>query len=99
MSEQQQVGKRSPISTVHYSVEGFAVDTQVEGNAESLIGFIKRIKSLGATPTTLAPITHSQPANDDAPTCQFHGKMKQSKRGGWFCPKRLGNGEYCPSKG
>lgn len=35
------------------------------------------------------------------PICEFHGAMKEStaKPGTFFCPKRMGNGEYCKSRG
>lgn len=34
----------------------------------------------------------------DAPTCQFHGPMKKSNHGGFYCPKKMGDGSYCKEK-
>ncbi len=32
----------------------------------------------------------------DAPTCQYHGKMKPStKFKGWYCSAKMGDGSYC----
>lgn len=42
----------------------------------------------------------SSAPSGDAPVCEFHGPMKQSTKapGSWFCPSKMGNGEYCKSK-
>lgn len=101
MSEQPP-NKKAPVSTVHYTIRGFAVDTQVEGNADAVFNFIKRLESLGATPGT-QPQPSATPApkaeTEEVPKCQYHGKMKRSGRdGGWFCPKRMGDNSYCQSK-
>lgn len=34
-------------------------------------------------------------AASGAPTCQYHGEMKTSKHGGWYCPSKMGDGSYC----
>lgn len=94
--------KKAPRSTVHYTIRGFAVDTEVEGNADAVFNFIKRLESLGATPGTQSQSNATaapQAGPQEAPKCQYHGKMKISSRdGGWYCPRRLQSGEYCPSK-
>lgn len=43
----------------------------------------------------------SHKSDEAAPVCEFHGPMKAStaRPGTYYCPKRLGNGEYCKSKG
>jgi hypothetical protein len=37
---------------------------------------------------------------DDTPQCPKHGAMKPSTKGkGWYCPHKLADGSWCPSKG
>jgi hypothetical protein len=46
----------------------------------------------------------SQPQGDNgngnapAPACQYHGPMKPSKYGGYYCPSKMGDGSYCKEK-
>src|SRR5262245_66009683 len=76
-------------------IDGFQVQVEVEGKADALRGMIDRLKAIGATPPQS---NHgSQPTADDAPVCEFHGKMKRGNYG-WFCPKKMGDGSYCKSK-
>jgi hypothetical protein len=58
----------------------------------------------GYTPTNAARRS-PQPSNGNAapaaanvPTCQYHGPMKPSNFGGFYCPKKLHDGSYCQSK-
>ena len=84
-------------------IDGFPVQVEVEGKADALRGMIDRLKAIGATPpvektaTAVAKIS----TDDDAPVCEFHGKMKASsaRPGSFFCPKKMGDGSYCKSKG
>ena len=80
------------------SIDGFPVQVEVEGKAERLRAMIDRLKAIGAEPpkhsNTALP---SSPTTDEAPICEFHGKMKQDNYG-WFCPKKMGDGSYCKSK-
>lgn len=34
----------------------------------------------------------------EAPACQYHGPMKPSQYGGWYCPSKMGDGSYCKEK-
>jgi hypothetical protein len=37
---------------------------------------------------------------DTTPQCPEHGAMKPSAKGkGWYCPHKLADGSWCPSKG
>ncbi len=72
--------------------------------------YFKRISALkkwlvaqGYTPAagrnaTARNATNATPAADDAPVCQYHGPMKASKYGGYFCPSKMGDDSYCKSK-
>jgi hypothetical protein len=59
---------------------------------------IDRLKAIGATPPS-GRSPAGEMASDDAPVCEFHGKMREGNRGGYFCPKKMGDGSYCKSKG
>ena len=54
----------------------------------------------GYRPTTGTPRTAiSSNGNGNAPTCQYHGPMKRSKKfDGWFCSAKMGDGSYCKEK-
>jgi hypothetical protein len=82
--------------TITAMIDGFPVAVEVEGKADSLRAMIDRLKAIGATPPQAS--ANLQTHTDDAPTCEFHGKMKRSNRGGYFCPKKMGDGSYCKSK-
>ena len=88
--------------TVGASLEGFPVQVEVEGKADDLRALVARLKAIGATPPvqTPAPRQASTPAasSEDAPICEYHGAMKPSKFGGWFCSKKMGDGSHCKSK-
>jgi len=41
----------------------------------------------------------NQPAQvEGIPNCEYHGPMKRSNHGGFYCPKKMGDGTYCKSK-
>jgi hypothetical protein len=81
------------------SIDGFPITVEVEGKADALRGMIDRLKAIGATPPASQPMK-PEPTNEDAPVCEFHGKMKASsaRPGTFFCPKKMGDGSYCKSK-
>jgi hypothetical protein len=90
--------KPAPVAThtISYQLDGFAVTTTLETTA-SIADVISRLKAIGATPPSSKP-SASLPSSEDAPICEFHGKLKKSQHGGWFCPKKMGDGSYCKSK-
>ena len=45
-------------------------------------------------PTTDAPAAQ----NGNVPVCQYHGEMKPSKFGGWYCSAKMADGSYCQEK-
>jgi hypothetical protein len=51
-------------------------------------------KLLAQYPVAQAP---ASPAGDTTPQCPQHGAMRQGKRG-WFCPTKLDDDTWCPSK-
>jgi hypothetical protein len=89
--------------TITATLDGFPFTVEAEGKAEDLRALVGRLKAIGAEPPKQSqPVTVSGPTkaadNDDAPVCEFHGKMKRSNHGGFYCPKKMGDGSYCKSK-
>jgi len=84
--------------TIAATIDGFPVSIEVEGKADALRGMIDRLKAIGATPPSKVE-SHAATQPDEAPVCEFHGAMKRSNHGGYFCPKKMGDGSYCKSKG
>jgi hypothetical protein len=84
---------------INVILDGFPVQVSVEGKADALRGMIDRLKAIGAQPPSF--VQNGKPAElnntDDAPICEFHGKMKKGNYG-FFCPKKMGDGSYCKSK-
>jgi hypothetical protein len=86
--------------TITATLDGFPFTVEAEGNADSLRALVARLKAIGAVPpmeksgTTIPKISTA----DDAPVCEYHGSMKPSKFGGYFCPKKMGDGSHCKSK-
>ena len=91
-AQPQAVAKFSITATI----DGFPITVEVEGKADALRGMIDRLKAIGAQPPQ-AKAEPTNPATDDAPVCEYHGKMKRGNYG-WFCPKKMGDGSYCKSK-
>jgi len=72
-----------------------------DGKADVLRAMIDRLKAIGAEPPVAQASAPAQPESTSkkaAPICPDHGKpMKPSRKpGGWFCPRRTGDGDYCP---
>jgi len=85
--------------TITAMIDGFPVQIAVEGKADALRGMIDRLKAIGAQPPASVQVNLPEQKTDDAPVCQFHGAMKRSNHGGFYCPKKMGDGSYCKSKG
>jgi hypothetical protein len=79
-------------------IDGFPVTISVEGKADALRAMIDRLKAIGATPPVSTTVDKAPADNSDAPVCEFHGKMKKGNYG-WFCPKKMGDGSFCKSRG
>ncbi len=82
--------------TIQATLRGFPITIEGEGRAGDLKLIVERLLQSGAeppAPSVKAPVT----ASEDAPVCEFHGKMKKGNYG-WFCPKKMGDGSYCKSK-
>ena len=92
--ESKQPAPASARFVITVTIDGFPVQVEVEGKADTLRAMIDRLKAIGATP----PGQPSGQPDSDAPTCEYHGKMKRGNFG-WFCPKKMGDGSYCKSKG
>ena len=86
--------------TIQATLRGFPVTIEGEGRAGDLKIIVQRLLDSGAEPPTAQAA--SKPASaagapaEDAPVCEFHGKMKRGNHG-WFCPKKMGDGSYCKS--
>jgi hypothetical protein len=99
--ESKQPAPTSAKFTIAATIDGFPITVEVDGKADILRAMIDRLKAVGAVPPQAAQSsTTAQPttSSEDAPVCEFHGKMKRGNYG-WFCPKRMGDGSYCKSKG
>jgi len=82
--------------TISYVLDGFQITSVIE-TAAPIRQIVDKLKSIGATPSSFkSPVGDLK--DDDAPTCQYHGKMKQSKFGGWHCTAKMGDGSYCDQK-
>jgi hypothetical protein len=81
------------------TIDGFPIQVEVEGKADSLRAMIDRLKAIGAEPPQLAP-ARTEPAKKSAPLCPDHGTpMKPSRKPGtYFCPRQADEGGYCPHK-
>ena len=84
--------------TVTASIDGFPVQVEVEGKADSLRAMIDRLKAIGATPP-VAPAT-TETMRKTTPICPIHNTpMKASRKpGSFFCPRRTDDGDYCQEK-
>ena len=82
-------------------LDEFPVTLEFSGTSTDLAAAIKRLRDIGAIPPTAAAV---QTARDEkareAPTCPYHGPMKESTKapGTWYCSKRMGDGSYCKEK-
>jgi hypothetical protein len=80
--------------TVTATIDGFPVQVEVEGKADSLRAMIDRLKAIGATPPHATTPPQSEPTKKTVPVCPTHGSAMKSGRRGFFCPKKVGDG-YC----
>jgi len=90
-----------PTFTIHALIDDFPFEVSFSGNADQLAATVQRLRAIGAVPPT--PAARADVAAEKertAPVCEFHGPMKESsaRPGTWYCPKKMGNGEYCKSK-
>jgi hypothetical protein len=83
--------------TISYVLDGFPITTQLE-TAASISDVVSRLKAIGAQPPSKSANLQSSEPTNDAPICEYHGAMKPSKFGGYFCPKKMGDGSHCKSK-
>jgi hypothetical protein len=88
--------KSQPVFTAHVVFDGFPVDVQFVGSIDQLPATIARLRELGAVPRAQGPAAQAE-AEREAPTCPYHGPMKESTKvpGTWFCSSRMGDGSYC----
>lgn len=82
--------------SIQATLRGFPITVEGEGRAGDLKLIVERLLAAGAEPPA-AKASTPEPTSEDAPICEFHGKMKRGNYG-WFCPKRMGDGSYCKSK-
>lgn len=94
--------KPLPTFTIAAVLDDFPITVQFSGRADQLAATIGHLRALGAVPPT--PAARAAVAAEKeraAPICEFHGPMKESTKapGTWYCPAKMGNGDYCKSKG
>lgn len=93
--------KPMPMFTLHALIDDFPFDVQFSGSVDQLAATVKRLRELGAVPPTIAARAAVQEERERAaPVCEFHGPMKESSKrpGTYYCPAKMGNGDYCRSK-
>jgi hypothetical protein len=98
--------------TIRFAVNGFPCELAMDVNAadfgQRLDQAVQIITAAGgqpitsatpATPAQSAPASATPAPAGEAPRCKFHGPMKPSRFGGWYCPSKMGDGEtYCDQK-
>lgn len=84
--------------TIAIEIDGFPVAVEVDGKADALRQMIDRLKAIGAVPPQKPTTASAKPSG--IPFCPTHNTpMKASRKpGSYFCPKQIGDGEYCPEK-
>lgn len=96
--------KRAVSIVVKCTCEGFAFDLTAELSIDQIEGLMKKLQGSGVEPANSSYLTtpNTSKSSGDvlAPLCAVHGTaMKPSKKGGgWYCPRKLDNGEYCKEK-
>jgi hypothetical protein len=77
-------------------------DETAAGLMPRVLASLEWLQARGFTPPYFPKHNGSAPAGGNgggdanAPTCQYHGKMKRStKFAGWYCPSKMGDGSYC----
>jgi len=88
--------------TIHALMDDFPFEVSFSGTADQLAATVQRLRDLGAVPPTQAARAAVEAEKErSAPVCEFHGPMKESSKrpGTFYCPAKMGNGEYCKSKG
>src|SRR5262249_34862592 len=51
-----------------------------------------------ARPQPRQPQPPQLPQGSETPPCWEHGAMRQNRWGKWYCPVKLANGTWCPTK-
>lgn len=88
--------------TIHALMDDFPFEVSFSGSADQLAATVQRLRDLGAVPPTQAARAAVEAEKErSAPVCEFHGPMKESSKrpGTFYCPAKMGNGDYCRSKG
>ena len=92
------------LSFDYQGYSGIQLTLRAESGQEVLTklqGALSALGKMGAQPTQPRTFTkvETPTGNGGAPTCQYHGPMKRSKKfEGWFCSAKMGDGSYCKEK-
>lgn len=87
--------------TIHGLMDDFPFDVAFSGTADQLAATVTRLRELGAVPPTQAARADVAAEKErSAPICKYHGAMKESTKapGTFFCPAKMGSGDYCKEK-
>lgn len=105
MAQQAQQQKRPVTATFRVIINGFAADLEATGTLDELVAFANKMTAHEAIQPGNSPLlwpakdtsTTNSASADDTPICPVHGTpMKPSRKGtGWFCTRKIANGEYC----
>jgi len=92
---------RTSVFRIAAVLDDFPVEVEVTGTSKDLLAAVQRLREIGAVPPTASAVQAAKEERGrDAPVCPYHGPMKESAKapGTWYCPKKMGNGEYCKEK-
>ncbi len=91
----------SVMSPAGYPITITLNDMKLDQLDDALGTLLERGYMPAEVPSVLGPNAPAPAAPGQPPVCQYHGAMKEStaRPGTWFCPKKMGNGEYCKEKG
>ena len=82
-------------------LDDFPVEVEVTGTSKDLLAAVQRLREIGAVPPTASAVQAAKEERTrEAPTCPYHGPMKESSKvpGTWYCSKKMGDGSYCKEK-
>jgi hypothetical protein len=84
----------------HLTVAGRQVQLTLRGTDEvQVLARLEEVLQRYPVPQAASPASTLPPV-DAPPQCPQHGALKKSSKGkGWYCPTRLDDDTWCPSKG
>jgi len=93
------LGEAPASCNVYVTIGGHKVQVTLRDSDEArMLARLQVLLAQYPAPQTSAPA--QTPPVDATPQCPQHGALKKSSKGkGWYCPTRLDDDTWCPSKG